>query len=97
MDDRLAHSHSNAKLNISYARHLPVLSDKSTGTMENSRQESFKKVTEYANRMSNFEMLIYRNSCVLHVLSLALLGYGFVATKRLRTMSSEPSSRYTTS
>ena len=96
MDDRPAHLHRNAKLDISYARHLPVLSDKST-TMENSRQESFKKVTEYANRISNSEMLICRNSCVLHVLSLALLGYGFVATKRLRTMSSEPSSRYTTS
>ena len=70
MDDWPAHLHRNAKLDISYARHLPVLSDKST-TMENSRQESFKKVTEYeyAMQISNSKMLTYRNSCVLHVLS----------------------------
>lgn len=47
VDDRLAHSHSNANFAISYP---PVLSDKST-TMENSRQESFKKVTEYEYAM----------------------------------------------
>lgn len=68
MDDRLAHPYSNDNSAISYSRDPPVLSDKST-TMENSRQETFKKVTEYANRISNPEMLISRNSCVLHVLS----------------------------
>lgn len=52
VDDRLAHPYSNDNSAISYSRDPPVLSDKST-TMENSRQESFKKVTEYANRISN--------------------------------------------